>query len=252
VLADGTYATETVYTSTAAAARLEQVRAAAKPPLRALILGGDFFTGSVVAATLTKLVLRYAENTSDATAVNTLRAEAILMMTSIVRVGQSKFVAVPIDEDSQERIMNCVETLAQLQGSKIMNEIFLTDTKAAYAKMVATEQVGRYPDAGYTLTGVQKKASAKKELENKVAIVQPDDLISFRQLSKKSAQGDTDDVSISTKSLLKADPEQYEYDVIRATGAAEVKDDFVSKLSRIVQLTGEPDEQGWVEQLLTL
>ena len=75
VLPDGTYATETVYTSTAAAARLEQVRAAAKPPLRALILGGDFFTGSVLAATLTKLVMRYSESVTDLTTVNSIRAE---------------------------------------------------------------------------------------------------------------------------------------------------------------------------------
>jgi coatomer subunit beta len=147
VLADGTYATETVYTSGAAAARLEQVRAAAKPPLRALILGGDFFTASVLAATLTKLVLRYAGVQSDSQAVNTARAEAILIMTSVIRVGQSKFSAVPIDEDSQERIMNCIETLAQLQGSKVMNEVFLEDTKAAYTRMVATEEVGLRADA---------------------------------------------------------------------------------------------------------
>jgi coatomer subunit beta len=142
VLADGTYATETVYTSTAATARLEQVRAAAKPPLRALILGGDFFTASGLAATLTKLVLRYSESTSDSGAVNSVRAEAILIMTSIVRVGQSQFAAVPIDEDSQERIMNCVETLAQLQGSTMMNDVFLRDTKAAYSTMVKAEEVG--------------------------------------------------------------------------------------------------------------
>lgn len=141
VLADGTYATETVYTSSAVQARLEQVRAAAKPPLRALILGGDFFTGSVLASTLTKLVLRYAETQSDSQDVNSLRAEALLIMTSVIRVGQSKFSAVPIDEDSQERIMNCIETLAQLQGSKVVKEVFLQDTKSAYARMVATEEV---------------------------------------------------------------------------------------------------------------
>lgn len=190
VLADGTYATETVYTSTAAAARLEQVRAAAKPPLRALILGGDFFTGSVLAATLTKLVLRYAEVQSDKQAVNAIRAEAILIMTSIVRVGQSKFVAVPIDEDSQERIMNCVETLAELQGSKAVKQVFLEDTKAAYAKMVATEEVGLV----LCKADRQKKALAKREKESKKTVVQADDLIPFRQLSKKSG-GDVEDVS---------------------------------------------------------
>jgi vesicle coat complex subunit len=62
-------------------------------------------------------------------------------MTSVIRVGQSKFSAVPIDEDSQERIMNCIETLAQLQGSKVVKQVFLEDTKSAYTRMVATEEV---------------------------------------------------------------------------------------------------------------
>ncbi|KAK6908498.1 coatomer beta subunit [Kwoniella mangroviensis CBS 8886] len=220
VLPDGTYATETVYTSTAQAARLEQVRAATKPPLRALILGGDFFTASVLAATLTKLVLRFSEGQSDSQSINTLRAEAILIMTSIIRVGQSKFVAVPIDEDSQERIMNCIETLAELQSSKILQDVFLHDTKAAYAKMVATEE---------------KKASEKKERESKTTTVQADDLISFRQLSKKSTLGDVDDFD----------------DLVAATGAAEVQDDFVSKLSRISQLTGFSDPV-YAETVVTL
>lgn len=74
MLADGTYATETVFSSTIAA-NLEAVKAAAKPPLRALILGGDFYTGSVLASSLTKLVLRFAEISSDSRAVNELRAE---------------------------------------------------------------------------------------------------------------------------------------------------------------------------------
>lgn len=74
VLADGTYATETVF-SASQAANLEAVKAAAKPPLRALILGGDFYTGSVLASSLTKLVLRFATLSKDERAVNELRAE---------------------------------------------------------------------------------------------------------------------------------------------------------------------------------
>lgn len=65
----------------------------------------------------------------------------MLIMTSILRVGQSKFSAVPIDEDSQERILNFVETLARLQVSAAIKEVFLHDTKAAYSKMVVTEEV---------------------------------------------------------------------------------------------------------------
>lgn len=77
--------------------------------------------------------------------------------------------------------MNCIETLAELQTSNVMNDVFLRDTKAAYSTMVKAEE---------------KKASAKKEKEEKVNIIQADDLISFRQLSKKTAGGDSDDVSV--------------------------------------------------------
>lgn len=63
-------------------------------------------------------------------------------------------------------------------------------------------------------------------------------MISFRQLSKK-AVADVDDVSRLSVLATIAD-DQFDLDVGRATGSAEVHDDFVSKLSRIVQLTGTP------------
>lgn len=103
----------------------------------------------------------------------------MLIMASIVRVGQSRFVAVPIDEDSQERILNCVQTLAQLEDSKPANAIFLEDTKAAYAKMVST---------------AERKAAEKKAKESKTNQVQADDQIVFRQFSKKPLGGDVDEV----------------------------------------------------------
>lgn len=211
VLPDGTYATETVYTSSAAQARLEQVKAAAKPPLRALILGGDFFTGSVLASTLTKLVLKFADVCKDSKSVNALKAEAMLIMTSVIRVGQSKFVAIHIDEDSQERILNCVETLAKLQANRAAHEMFLEDTKAAYANMIAAEQ---------------KKIEETKEKETKKKVVQADDLISFRQFAKKSVAADVD---------------EFDVDLAKVAGSVDARDDFISKLKRIVQLTGFSD-----------
>ncbi|QRV94533.1 coatomer subunit beta [Ceratobasidium sp. AG-Ba] len=213
ILADGTYATETAY-SAASQARLEAVRGAAKPPLRALILGGDFYTGSVVASTLTKLVLRYGDlEGMDSKRANALKAEAMLIMISIIRVGQSQFVTVPIDEDSQERIMSCVQTLASAELAKDtrVKDMFLKDTKAAYAKMVAHEE---------------KKAAEKKAKDSKKSAVQPDDLITFRQFAKKPANEGIDD---------------YELEVSRATGAADVGGSVLSNLSRVVQLTGFSD-----------
>ncbi|PPQ96152.1 hypothetical protein CVT26_004787 [Gymnopilus dilepis] len=210
VLADGTYATETAFTSVAAA-RLEAVKSASKPPLRTLILGGDFFTGSVLSSALTKLVLRFDEQTNDKAAANMLRAEAMLIMTSIIRVGQSKFVTVQIDEDSSERIMNCIQTLSELGSQPVVHETFLEDTRKAFTKM---------------LTAQEKRAAEKKESEKKKeAAIQVDDLLSFRQFAKKAA----DDVI------------DYDEDVGRATGAGEVHEDFMSNLSRITQLTGFSD-----------
>ncbi|PPQ71431.1 hypothetical protein CVT24_011939 [Panaeolus cyanescens] len=210
VLADGTYATETAYTS-AGAARLEAVKAAAKPPLRTLILGGDFFTGSVLASALAKLVLRFNDKSQDAVASNMLKAEAMLIMASIIRVGQSKFVTVPIDEDSSERIMNCIQTLSELETQPAVHEVFLDDTKKAFTKMLGAQE---------------KRAAEKKEAEStKPVAIQVDDLLSFRQFSKKTADDAID----------------YDEDVGRATGAGEVQEDFMSNLSRISQLTGFSD-----------
>ncbi|KAK7045761.1 coatomer subunit beta [Paramarasmius palmivorus] len=207
ILADGTYATETAFTASPTQPKTDTKH----PP--ALILGGDYFTGAVLAAALTKLVLRFhdkatGEKKND---INMLRAEAMLIMTSIIRVGQSRFVTVPIDEDSNERIMNCLQTLSELQEVQVVHEIFLDDTKKAFERM---------------LTAQEKRAAEKKEAESeKKTIVQVDDLLSFRQFSKKGA----DDVL------------DFDEDLGKATGAGDVQEDFISNLRRISQLTGFSD-----------
>ena|ERR1700691_1148825 len=68
----------------------------------------------------------------------------MLIMTSIIRVGQSKFVTVPIDEDSHERILNCIQTLSELEEKPSVHEIFLKDTKAAYSKMLGAQEVNTH------------------------------------------------------------------------------------------------------------
>ncbi|KAF9036979.1 coatomer protein [Hymenopellis radicata] len=205
VLADGTYATETALTA-ASSSRLEAVKAASKPPLRSLILAGDFFTGSVLAVALSKLALRFSDKSQDEAATNAFRAEAMLIMTSMIRVGQSKFVTVPIDEDSNERIMNCIQTLSELKTQPAVHDVFLHDTKVAFSKMLTAQET-------------------KDAESTKTKIVQVDDLLTFRQFSKKTADEAIDDAD----------------DVGRATGSAEVHEDFISNLSRISQLTGFSD-----------
>lgn len=125
-------------------------------------------------------------------------------MTSVIRIGQSKFVTIPIDEDSQERIMNCLQTLSALQLKQETEEIFLKDTKAAYSKMIHAQEVNFPLYVNYQRTthvSSQKKAAEKKEKESKVTIVQVDDLLTFRQFSKKAAD-DAIDVGKSGKFVL--------------------------------------------------
>jgi coatomer subunit beta len=111
-------------------------------------LGGDFYTGAVLSSALTKLVIRCAEISEDKEQVNSLKAEAMLIMVSVIRVGQSKFVTVPIDEDSNERIMNCIQALSELGKQPAIQEVFLKDTKATYSKMIMAQEVSDpSPDA---------------------------------------------------------------------------------------------------------
>lgn len=77
-------------------------------------------------------------------------------MTSIIRVGHAKSSPalgaplVQIDEDSTERIMNCIQTLSELSGGAkvdtddeeaIVKEIFLRDTKKAFQRMISAQEV---------------------------------------------------------------------------------------------------------------
>ncbi|KAL8666521.1 MAG: hypothetical protein Q9202_001319 [Teloschistes flavicans] len=212
VLADGTYATENALTSqSSAAARLEAVKAAQKPPLRQLILESDFYLASVLSSTLTKLVMRHSEISQDVARTNALRAEAMLIMISIIRVGQSQFVKTPIDEDSIDRIMSCVRSLSEFAQKKDLETVFLDDTRKAFRAMVQVEE---------------KKRAAKEAVEKAKSAIQVDDVVPIRQFAKKSA-GDGSD--------------EFETDLEKATGGDSATEDLSSKLSRVVQLTGFSD-----------
>lgn len=129
----------------------------------------------------------------------------MLIMTSIIRVGQSKFVTVQIDEDSNERIMNCIQTLSELETQPAVHEVFLEDTKTAFSKMLGAQEVcfSRTPlYHNLTFFFKKKRAAEKKEAETtKTVAVQVDDLLSFRQFSKKTAD-EAIDVSVDLSLLF--------------------------------------------------
>lgn len=212
VLADGTYATESALTSQSAVkAKLEAVKAAQKPPLRQLILDGDYYLATVLSSTLTKLVMRFSDISKDEARTNVLRAEAMLIMISIIRAGQSQFVKHPIDEDSIDRIMSCVRSLAEFAQKRELENAFLDDTRKAFKDMVNVEE---------------KKRAEKDAVAKARNAIQVDDVVSIRQLSKKNAVDGADDVGL---------------DLEKATGGDSATEDLTSKLSRVVQLTGFSD-----------
>lgn len=212
VLADGTYATESALTSQSSAkAKLDAVKAAQKPPLRQLILEGDYYLATVLSSTLTKLVMRHSEISNDAARTNALRAEAMLIMISIIRAGQSPFVKAPIDEDSMDRIMSCVRSLAEFAQKKDLETAFLDDTRKAFRDMVQVEE---------------KKRKEKEDVLKAKSAIQVDDVVNIRQLSKKNAVDSAEEI---------------EMDLEKATGGDSATEDLSSKLSRVVQLTGFSD-----------
>jgi coatomer subunit beta len=114
--------------------------------------------------------MRFSELPDTNDLSNSFRAEAMLTMSSIIRVGQSQFVKTRIDEDSMDRIMNCFRALAEFKQIKDIEDVFLTDTKSAYTTMLIAED----------------KVRKEKALEEKnKSAIQADDVISIRQLVKK-------------------------------------------------------------------
>ncbi len=65
----------------------------------------------------------------------------MLIMASIIRVGQSQFASNPIDEDSYDRIMSCLHILEQISTDHSIKSVFLHDTRAAFARIVEAEEV---------------------------------------------------------------------------------------------------------------
>ncbi|KAJ2820672.1 coatomer subunit beta, partial [Coemansia erecta] len=215
ILPDGTYATES--SLTARATEASSLKLDTKPPLRAVLLHSDFFTGTVLASTLTKLVLRFARvaGAEAEQQANSLRAEAMLIMAGIIRIGQSTFVTTPIDEDSYDRVLACIRALEYMdEDADVLAEAFIDDTQSAFARLVKGEVT---------------RVAEEERKQNDENAVQVDDGIEFRLLTSASKGANAP----SAEDTL-------EHDIELATGEAEGRA-AVSKLDSVVQLTGFSD-----------
>lgn len=161
VTSDGTYATQSAF-SVAPIAKKEQ-----RPPLRQYLMDGDFFIGTTIATTVTKLAVKFADVENNIQKVNRINTTAMLIMTSILHLGRSGLPVKASTNDDVDRIFFCIKTLSQ-QSPDII-EIFKTACRDALASMLQAHN----EEAEQVL-----KTKAKKAVK-----VQPDDPIIFAQLS---------------------------------------------------------------------
>ncbi|RKP00254.1 hypothetical protein CXG81DRAFT_13451 [Caulochytrium protostelioides] len=232
VLADGTYATQTAFSrggsgaSGKAGSAPRAARMAKQFPLRQLLLSGDFFVGAVLSSALTKLVLHMQQPTLAGASplapevLHPLRTQAMLVMASIVRLGQSDLVSSQIDEDSVDRIYTCLRVLSvaglspqvqQQPENQALLQIFLRDCHHSYAQVVEAQQ-----------------KRVREELQHRQQTSQPEDrIIAFRQLQSKKTAAAAEDL--------------LEQELSRATGGGDAADALVSNLNKVLQLTGFSD-----------
>uniref|UniRef100_A0A2P2MSH8 Coatomer subunit beta n=1 Tax=Rhizophora mucronata TaxID=61149 RepID=A0A2P2MSH8_RHIMU len=212
ILADGTYATQSAASETAFSPPTLVHGSLASGNLRTLLLTGDFFLGAVVACTLTKLVLRLEEVQPSKIEVNKSSTQALLIMVSMLQLGQSPILPHPIDSDSYDRIVLCIRLLCNTVDD--VRKIWLQSCRQSFVKMLAEKQLRE-----------TEELKAKAQVSN----AQPDDLIDFYHL--KSRKG---------MSQLELEDEVQD-DLKRATGEFMQDGDDANKLNRILQLTGFSD-----------
>jgi coatomer subunit beta len=172
ILADGTYATQSAALETAMSPpTLVHGSLSSIGNLRSLILAGDFFLGAVVACTLTKLVLRLEEVQPSKVEVNRASIQALLIMVSMLQLGESSVLSHPIDDDSRDRIVLCIRLLCNT-GDEI-RKIWLMSCRQSFVKMLADKQHRE-----------TEEIKAKAQISN----VQPDDLIDFYHLKSRKVR----------------------------------------------------------------
>jgi coatomer subunit beta len=171
VLADGTYATQSAVAENAGPLSVSTATSNPAANLRAILLTGDFFLGAVVSATLTKLVMRMEEAQPSVVALNKTKAEVLLILVSMLRLGESSVLPHPIDKDSYDRISLCIRLLSS--PDDVIRTVWLKYCHDSFVVMLKEKQDRENEDL---------KAKAM------VSYAQPDDLIDFYHLKSRKVR----------------------------------------------------------------
>eukprot|EP00567_Pseudictyota_dubia_P013172 CAMPEP_0197436814 /NCGR_PEP_ID=MMETSP1175-20131217/4197_1 /TAXON_ID=1003142 /ORGANISM="Triceratium dubium, Strain CCMP147" /LENGTH=976 /DNA_ID=CAMNT_0042966195 /DNA_START=31 /DNA_END=2961 /DNA_ORIENTATION=+ len=221
VLADGTYATQTVYSESKA------VVDDSTPHLRKMIINGDVFLGSILSSCLTKLCLRAADAADEigAAGVKSMTVKSVLIMCGIVKMAEVTVTAQKSSlADCKERVSLCCRALLDPKANELLKATLLTEGRATFGRFLKTLK--------------EKEAMEAKKSEPEVPTTQADDLIHFRQLRSMAVQGgdmDLDDGS----------------DLARAIGFADGGSLLSSELNHVYPLSGFADPV-YAEALVTV
>lgn len=222
ILPDGTYATESSFDAKATKEFISQEEKDKRPPMRRFILSGDFYMAAILASTMIKLVLRFEKVGQNASVLNALKAEALLILVSILRVGQSILVEKKIDEDSLERIMTGIKILMDETSDtpnesekRLLELAFLDATKSSFLEQVARKNAK------------SRQSTATTDLDSLEAV---DQAVMFRHFVDKDVK--TGKVDALTEDLQLA---------IKGESGSSLSKFQASKLKKIVPLTGFSD-----------
>lgn len=209
VLADGTYASQIAETEAPAVEASSGIDKSG-PPIRSLLLSGEYTVGVAVCTMLTKLVLRFQSfDNAPPQFVNRVRAEAMLVCASLLRYGRSGIAPVIIDDGSAERVISCIKAM----NSKTACEIWLHSSRDAFHEVIRASE--------------QRQESAAKEKAKKDQ-TPVEEVCDFRLLrSRRAAKGSDGDVDVDELALTSA-----------TTGSSQAQG---FQLSRVIQLTGMSD-----------
>ena len=220
VLADGTYATQSSYSSGGA----KKVQADNIPKLRKMIMGGDVFLAETLSSCLTKLVLKAQD---QGLGWKERTGNTILIMCGIVKMAEVTVSAQRSSlSDCQDRLTLCCRALLDPKAQALIRKVLLSDCKT---------QFGNYLKS---LKEQQLKDSVTVMVNDNDPTSQADDLIHFRQLRSMAVQGG--DVDLDDGS-----------DLARATGYDNAGSLLSNELSHVYQMSGFADPV-YAEALVTV
>mmetsp|Transcript_31115 Transcript_31115/g.70754 ORF Transcript_31115/g.70754 Transcript_31115/m.70754 type:complete len:1013 (+) Transcript_31115:49-3087(+) len=229
VLEDGTYGTQNVYEKSEGddSNNVADSKAdAKKTQLRAILLGGDFLLSSMVAVSLTKLVLKSGILSLE------VKNEVLLVIVNLFKLVRQHSCGGD-RSDSAVRLTQCIRTLVAHCGGQMASaqEAATELLRAEWSSGQGRSQLARV----LGLAAENSEWALGQETEVEERSVGPDECVVFRQLRERKAGGGSVDV-IDDDDDFRAARGASIAGQAAADGAL-----FAERLAKVQQMTGLAD-----------